>query len=68
MYDSESAALLFEQGERLGIKTTDLTRHYDEYQNNIDLLESKPTPKKPAGSRTIKDVRRWKYDGDWERR
>lgn len=68
-FDSEEAAYLFREGERLSIDTKDLIRNYDEYQANRKLLESKPSPRKPKRARTIKDVRRWNYeDGLWRRR
>ena len=67
-YDSDDAARLFGEGERLRIKTTELLRHYDEFAQNIDLLESKPDAKPSSRARSIKDVRRWKYeDGTWQR-
>lgn len=68
VYDSDEGARLFAAGERLNIKTTELLRHYDEFSNNIDLLESRPQAKPSAKARTLKDVRRWKYeDGKWDR-
>lgn len=68
IYDSDEAARLFKVGERLKIKTTELLKHYDEFASNIDLLEERPKAKPTAKARSIKDVRRWKYeDGKWER-
>lgn len=68
VYDSDEGARLFGEGERLKINTTDLLRHYDEYASNLDLLETRPDAKPTAKARTIKDVRRWKFNGfSWER-
>ena len=57
--DSDEAAQLFEQGEKHRLSNAEMSKHYDEYMNNLSLLRRiEYDPKKKS---SIRSFRQRKY-------
>lgn len=57
--DSDRAAELYEQAERLKIRTNTLIKHYDEFAANVKLIEKMETPK--GRGVTLAQLRNFEY-------
>lgn len=57
--DSDRAAELYEQAERLKIRTSTLIKHYNDFTNNLKLIENIPTPR--GRGVTLAQLRNFEY-------